>query len=187
MANAIQRSEILDYQTYTEKRDAIQADVLVAKKDRRIHVGDNLTFLFENKATLIYQIQEMMRVERIVKEADILHEIETYGELLGGPGELGCTLLIEIADPETRDVLLRKWLGLTEHLYARLADGRLVRPEFDARQVGEDRLSSVQYLKFNFGHDVPVALGADHPELTVEAELSEGQIKALTEDLAATR
>ena len=81
------REELLDYVTYAERRDEIRARVLELKRPRRVHVGDELTFLFENRETVRYQVQEMMRVERIVREADILHELQTYNELLGGPGD----------------------------------------------------------------------------------------------------
>ena len=147
-------------------------------------MGGALTFLFENTATIRYQVQEMVRAERMRREPEILHELETYNELLGGPGELGVVLLIEITDPAERDRKLREWLGLLPALYARLEDGTRVRPRFDPRQVGEDRLSSVQYLKFDVGGRSPVALGSDLPAFTVEAVLTEAQRDALREDLA---
>ena len=94
----VKREEILDYITYTEKRSELQSSVLKQKEPRRIHLGEYLTFLFENTDTGRYQIQEMMKAEQIVKEEAIQHEIDTYNELLGSIGELGCVLLIEIAD-----------------------------------------------------------------------------------------
>jgi hypothetical protein len=184
--NLVQRSEIADYQTYNEKRDAIRAQVMAEKEPRRIHVGDHLTFLFETTNTVRYQIQEMMRIERIVREADIVHEIETYNALLGGKGELGCTLLIEIDDEKERNRLLRAWLDLPKYLYVATADGERARATWDAAQVGEDRLSSVQYLKFRLGSDAaPIALGVDHPELTLETALTSEQRFALLADLRA--
>ena len=179
----VERCEIVDYVTYEEQRSAIREQVLRVKESRRIHVGDHLTFLFENAETVRYQVQEMMRAEKIVKESDIQYEINTYNELLGSEGELGCVLLIEYASPEERDVQLRKLLGLPEKLYALLEDGRRIPAKLDARQIGDDRLSSVQYLKFDTGGATPVALGSDHPHLTLEAHLSPEQRQALTEDL----
>ena len=181
----VSRDSLVDYVTYEERREAMREAVMAAKAVRRIHVGPYLTFLFENQDTVRYQVQEMMRVERIVKEADIRHELDTYNELLGGDGELGCTLLIEIETAEERDVLLREWLDLPRHLYALLPDGRKVRAGFDPRQVGDTRLSSVQYLTFDVGGVVPRALGADHPKLTVEVALREDQQEALRADLAS--
>ncbi len=179
------RSEIVDYATYEEKRDGFRKQVLEAKARRRIHVGEFFTFLFENALTVRYQVQEMMRAERIVRERDILHEIETYNSLLGDEGELGCTLLIEIDDPERRAVLLRKWLHLPEHIYALLDDGTRIRPVFDESQRGTDRISSVQYLKFATGGRSPSALGIDLPGIESETRLSEDQRRALTEDLSS--
>jgi len=157
---------------------------MAAKDVRRVHAGDNLTFLFENFDTVRYQIQEMLRAEKIVREEDIAHEIETYNELLGGEGELGATLLIEIEDGSTRARKLREWLALPEHVYVALADGRRVYASFDERQRGSDRVSSVQYLKFDTGGETPVAVGSDLPELSVEAKLTLEQRAALAKDLA---
>lgn len=182
----VRRSDILDFETYGDERPAIRARVLEIKALRRIEVAGVLTFLFENDATVRYQILEMIRVERIVREADIAHEIETYNELLGGPGELGVTLLISIDDPAERAVKLRRWLDLPGHIYARLADGRVIRPTWDPRQVGDDRLSAVQYLKLPVGGAAPAAIGVDHPDLTGEVVLSPAQRAALAEDLSST-
>lgn len=179
----VQRSEIVDYQTYEETRERFREQVLAAKARRRIHVGDCFTFLFENPLTIRYQIQEMMRAEKIVKEKEILHEIETYNGLLGDEGRLGCTFLIEIDDPAERAVKLRRWLTLPEHIYARTEDGSKIRPQFDEAQRGSDRISSVQYLKFSVGGKVPVALGIDLPGLELEVQLTADQRAALVEDM----
>jgi hypothetical protein len=181
----VTRAEIVDYVTYGEERDAFRTEVLALKAPRRIHVGEALTFLFENRATVRYQVQEMMRTEQIVKEADILHELATYNELVGGEGELGCTLLIEIEDPAARAEKLRAWLELPRYLYALLESGERARFSFDERQVGEERLSSVQYLKVKVGKAAPVALGCDHPALSLEVQLSDQQRRALSADLGS--
>lgn len=185
MTRAVERGEILDYATYEDERGAVRAAAMRTKDARRVHVGPYLTFLFENHDTIRYQVLEMVRSERMVKDADIRHEIETYNELLGGPGELGCTLLVEIDDAAARAEKLSRWLALPSHLYARRTDGRLARARFDARQVGETRVSSVQYLKFDVGREAPVAIGCDHPdpELRHEAALTKEQRAALQQDL----
>jgi hypothetical protein len=182
----VQREEILDYVTYEERRSEIRSRVMEVKAARRVHVGDYLTFLFENADTVRYQVQEMVRAERMVREADIRHELDTYNELLGGKGELALTLLIEIDDLELRDNKLRELTELPSHLYVRLTDGRRVRPRFDTRQVGRDRLSAVQYLHFDTGGLVPVAVGADHPLLSAETELTSEQRRAIAADLVRT-
>lgn len=181
----VQRSEILDYVTYGERRDQLRPLALQAKAARRITLaGGVLTFLFENRDTVRYQVQEMMRAEQIVREADIEHELHTYNELLGGPGELGCTLLIGIDDEAERATKLREWLALPNHVYAELPSGTRVRPTFDPRQLGEDRLSSVQYLKLPVGNEAPVALGVDLPGLHDRVPLTDEQRAALAADLA---
>ena len=105
----VTRQEILDYVTYEEQRDKFRKKIMKIKELRRINVAGVLSFLFENTDTVRYQIQEMIRVERMVKETDILHEIKTYNELRGDSGELGCTLLIEIDDPDEREEKLTQW------------------------------------------------------------------------------
>jgi len=179
----VTRQEILDYVTYEEQRDQFRKQIMKVKELRRINVGGVLSFLFENTDTVRYQIQEMIRVERIVKETEIMHEIKTYNELLGDTGELGCTLLIEIDDPDEREEKLTQWLDLPEHLYLSLEDETRIRARFDDRQIGDARLSSVQYIKFNTEGKVPVGIGSDLPLLETETVLTNDQKKALSEDL----
>ncbi len=181
----VERSEILSPEDYEPRRDALRARAMEEKRARRVHLGPVLTFLFENAATMRYQVQEMVRAERLRRPEEIQHEVDTYNEVLGGVGELGCTLLVELSDPAERDARLRAWLDLPGRLYARLADGRKVRPTYDRRQVGEDRLSSVQYLKFPVGGATPVAIGCDLPALAGEVALSDEQRRALEADLRA--
>ena len=181
----VRREELLDLATYERSRPEIRAAILEAKRPRRIHVGGVLTFLFENTATMRYQVQEMLRAEKTTGEAEIRHELDTYNELLGATGELGCSLLIELPDPAERDARLRAWLPLPQHLYVKLEDGTKVRATFDPRQLGDDRLSSVQYLKFDVRGSTPVAIGSDLPDLLAETALSPEQRAALAADLAS--
>jgi len=181
----VERAEISDYVTYQEGRDAFREEIFAVKSARRVHVGEYLTLLFENHMTVRYQIQEMVRAERIVKEADIKHEIDTYNEVLGGDGEFGCTLLIEIDDPAVREVKLKEWWRLPEKMYPLLEDGTRVSATFDERQRGDDRVSSVQYMKFNTGGRVPVAVGVDLPTLKAETSLNVEQRQALGGDLSS--
>ena len=179
----VTRQEILDYVTYEEQRDKIRKKIMKIKELRRINMGGVLSFLFENTDTVRYQIQEMIRVERIVKETDILHEIKTYNELLGDSGELGCTLLIEIDDPDEREEKLTQWLELPKHLYLSLEDETRIMASLDERQIGDARLSSVQYIKFNTGGKTPIAIGSDLTLLKAETTFTNDQKKALSEDL----
>ena len=181
----VTRSEILDYVTYSERRDAIRAVALRAKSIRRILVGEHFTFLFENHETVRYQVQEMIRVERIVKEDDVEHELATYNELIHPKGTIGCTLLIGIENEAERDAKLRAWRGLNDHIYAKMPDGSSARPTWDERQVGEGRLSSVQYLAFALGTEAPAAIGIGMPGIEAETALSDTQRGALRADLTA--
>ena len=182
----VRRDEILDWQTYADNRDAVRAEVMTVKAARRIHLGEHLTFLFENHDTMRYQVHEIMRAERIVRETSIHEELETYNGMLGGAGQLGCALLIEIEDEAKRRPLLEAWLGLQECLYAETADGSRIYAEFDPTQVGRGRLSAVQYLNFSL-ESGPVRLGSDFAALELTVDLTEAQRAALAADLAATR
>ncbi len=181
----VRRDELLDWRTYADGRDAIRAEVMAVKAARRIHLGDNLTFLFENHDTMRYQVQEIMRAEQIVRESGIREELDTYNGMLGGPGQLGCALLIEIEDEAKRRPLLEAWLGLQECLYAETADGSRTYAEFDPTQVGRGRLSAVQYLSFSL-ESGPLRLGSDFATLELTVDLTEDQRAALAADLAAT-
>src|SRR5262245_3643320 len=179
----VQRSQILDRARYERTRSFSQAAVLEIKRKRRVHVGECLTFLFENTTTIWYQIQEMIRAERIDQEADILHELETYNALLGAHGQLGCCLLIEIDDPILRDRRLRQWRALPAYVYLRCEGGATVRPTVDPTQIDERRISAVQYLKFHLDDWRPLSVGCDLPGLIAETKLTREQRDALNDDL----
>jgi hypothetical protein len=177
------REEIPDHVTYSEGRDAIRASAMRAKDLRRVHAGQHLTFLFENHETVRYQVLEMVRAEQLVREADIRHELETYNALLGGPGDLGCTLLIEIEDEQLRPALLRAWRDLPGRVFLVLADGTQVGARWDGAQMDGDRLSSVQFLRFPVESRPPVSIRVTHPALAVETPLSPETGRALAQDL----
>ena len=183
---AVERSQILDGPHYERTRAFSRASVMEIKRKRRIHVGPCLTFLFENTTTIWYQVQEMIRAERITRESDILHELATYNALLGGDGQLGCCLLIEIDDPALRDRRLREWRALPAYVYMRCESGATVRPTVDPDQIDAHRISAVQYLKFHVDDWRPVALGCDLPGLQAETQLNREQRDALNDDLRAT-
>lgn len=183
----VAREEILSLEEYARQRDAVRRSALEAKELRRVHLGSYLTFLFENAETVRYQVQEMLRVEGRRAEADVRHELDTYNELIGGDGELGCTLLIEIDDPAERAAKLSTWHGLPERVYLALPDGRRVRARMDQRQEDDRRISAVHYLKFDTGGAVPVAAGLDYPGLEGEVRLDERQQAALRDDLLDDR
>ena len=184
--------EVLDLVAYERERDAFRARAMAVKDDRRVSVGEHLTFLLENHDTVHYQVQEMMRAERMVEEAAIQHELDTYNGLLPPEGGVAATLLIEYGMAEEREEHLPQLLTLNEHLWLEV-DGRRVAATWDALQVGDVRISSVQYLQFRDvvrgSEDLaairagPVRLVSDHPHLTAVATLTERQRAALADDL----
>jgi hypothetical protein len=123
----------------------------------------------------------VLRVEGRVDEGRIEEELRTYNQLLGGPGELGCTLLIELCAGASCARPLQRGTGLRQSIYLRLADGRRIHPVPLDRD--SDASSLVQFLRFRVGGAVPVALGAEHPAWLTETLLKGSQREALAEDL----
>jgi len=180
-----QLSDIVAGRAYEDGRAEVRRRVLEElAPPRRVHLGDHLTLQFENTETLLYRIQEVARAERLTRDAELEREIDTYGALVGGDGELGLTLLIEIADPDERPGLLAEWAPLVDHVYARLEDGETAYATRSPRDPGEDELSSVHYMKLDTGGRTPIALGSDWEGYRVEVALSEAQRAALSADLA---
>lgn len=168
----VQRSELLDFVTYGEQRDRIRVSAMAAKDLRRVHLGEHLTFLFENHETTRYQVLEMMRSEQMVRESDIQHELDTYNGLLGGDGELGATLLIEIDDAAARPELLRKWRDLPRRVAMTFEDGGEAFAVVDEDQFNEEKASSVQFLTFKVQGRAPQGLKVDHPDYSAETAFS---------------
>lgn len=179
----VQRSDILDFVTYGERRDTIRASAMAAKDLRRVHLGDHLTFLFENHETVRYQVLEMVRSEQMVRESDIQHELDTYNGLLGGEGELGATLLIEIDDAAKRPELLRQWRDLPRRIAMTFTDGSEALASVDEDQFNEEKASSVQFLRFKVDGREPKGLKVDHPGYVAEADFTGAQRAALLGDL----
>ena len=150
------------------------------KRRRRIHVGPCLTFMFENTTTVWYQVQEMLRAERIETRPRSSTRSGTYNARLGDSGQLGCCVLVAIDDPTLRERRLREWLGLPAHVYLRCAGGATVRATFDRTQGDGRRVSAVQYrASFHVDDWRPIAVGCDLPGLVAETSLSEAQRDAL--------
>lgn len=185
--------EVLDLTTYEKQRSEFRARAMAQKDLRRVTLQEHLTFLFENHDIVHYQVQEMMRAERMVTDEAIQHELDTYNGLLPPEGGLSATLLIEYATPEERAEHLPQLLTLNEHLFIEVGDRR-VGATWDAMQVGTERISSVQYLQFrDLANDAaavealrtgPVRLVCTHPHLPAVHELTSEQRAALADDLA---
>jgi hypothetical protein len=190
MVRAVEFEELSNIAEYELERPGWRPQVMALKDRRRIRVGGHLTFLFENHDTVRYQIQEMMRIERIVRANEIRHELDTYNELIPAPYGLSASLLIEYDSPEERAVWLRDLLGLEDHVWFRAGEHTPVKARFDTRQIASDRISSVQYVKFELGEERArdvihrARLFVDHPRYQASTELDASQRAALAEDVA---
>lgn len=187
----VSRSEILDLGAYEQIRDRFRARVIEEKKARRARIGSNMSVLFENHDTALFQIQEMLRTERISAEKAVLHEIETYNELVPGDSELSATIFVEYDDRAEREAMLEKLAGLEDKFYV-LVEGERQKVVPDARNDRRDRTTAVHYVKFPLSpaavrairEKKPVRIGVDHAAYTAENELSPATVAALAEDLS---
>ncbi len=187
----IRIEDVLDLTTYEKQRKDIRPKIIEIKNMRRIHVGPKVTYLFENYDTMWYQVQEMTRAERIVEEEGIMGELNAYNELIPDTNQLSTSMFIEIDDIAERKSLLTQIVDLPDHTYLEV-DGEKIVPIFDPRQGSENKLSSVQYLKFDLTEDqvqkftdskLKVVLGFDHPLYTYVHELTAKQKSTLYEDM----
>jgi hypothetical protein len=186
-------ADIKDLREYERERDAFRAEIIATKKQRRIPVGDLMTIVFENAATMRFQIQEMARAERMLRDEQIAHELQTYNELIPADGELSGTLFIEITDPEALQYWLPRLVGIHDHLQFVVGDTTIPgRAEDVDRLTREKTTTTVHYLKFAFTPEQqrsfgtgPVRLVVDHPEYQVDLTLSDEQRDELIGDFAA--
>jgi hypothetical protein len=184
----VEISEVKNIAEYELIRPMWRPQIMALKDRRRVCLGPHLTLLFENHATVLYQIQEMLRIERIVKPEEIEHEVTTYNELIPSDRELSATLLIEYETPAERAIHLRELVGLERHLWLEVA-GHRCPARFDDRQMSLERLSSVQYLKFQLspeqvaGFPRGAKLIVDHPQYHAECALTADHLRELTQDL----
>ena len=187
----IDRSEVLGLGEYEQVRDRFRARVIDLKKARRVRVNDEMSILFENHDTMLLQVQEMLRTERISNEKAIAHEIETYNQLVPGDGELSASLFIEIPERERREEMLVRWCAIEEHVAIEI-DGELCRATFEEGRRDRGRAAAIQYLKFPLTAKVKaafvakkaVALVFDHAHLHARVELSPKTAASLADDLS---
>jgi len=186
-------ADIKDLREYERERDEFLAEIIATKKRRRIPIGDLTTIVFENAATMRFQIQEMARAERMLRDEQIAHEVETYNELIPGDGELSGTLFIEIDDDESLHYWLPRLVDIQDHVHIAVGDEVVTgRPEDVERLTRPDTTTTVHYLKFAltpqqqqaFG-DGPVRVLIDHPEYEAATTLTAEQRDELVGDFAA--
>lgn len=149
MMNALTRQDILSHADYEKERTAFRERIIELKKRRRIAVGDLVTLVFENRETVLFQIQEMIRTERIFDPDKIQEEIDVYNALLPAMDELSATLFIEITDSERIQELLDSFQELDRPgmVAIRVGDER-IDAAFEAGHSKEDKISAVHFVRF---------------------------------------
>jgi hypothetical protein len=196
---SIDRSEILGLADYETVRDSFRSRVIAEKRTRRIVLGPKASVVFENRDTVLLQIQEMLRTERITRPAAVQHEIDTYNELVPEKDELSATLMIEIADKSEREAFLRAANALEKHVWLVAGEVRVAARSIQRSTEGAaDRTTAVHYLKFSLPKNTadalraasnrgpeacPLTLEIDHPAYAARAALSTATIVALSGDL----
>jgi Protein of unknown function (DUF3501) len=187
----IRLTDVKNIYEYEKARDAARREVIALKARRRVAVGDRLSFLFENRHTVLFQIQEMMRAERIVADERVQDEIDVYNELLPGPGELSATMMIEIEEREHIKPILDGLAGIDHGSYVWLeVGGHRISGVFEAGHSSEEKLAAVHFVRFAvpeaarraFARE-PVALVVEHPGYRARAELSAATRGELLADL----
>jgi hypothetical protein len=184
--------DILGFSAYEKVRDEFRRDIITKKKDRRVAVGDKVSLVFENRDTVIFQIQEMLRAERIGDLDKIREEITVYNELIPNPGELSATMFLEIEDQGNLRQDLLKFLGIDEKVALKVGQ-HVVPGRFEEGRSKEDKISAVQYVRFPLNAQAQAAFRAgekaelviDHPNYQASVTLLPEVQKSLAEDLAA--
>jgi hypothetical protein len=182
--------DLLGRERYAAERDAIRRRIIEHKRRRRVRVGDKLSLLFEDPATVWYQTQEMLWVEHITDLDAVRDELAVYGELLPGASELSATLLIEITDAGRIREELQRLRGLDQHVRLEIG-GRRVPAVFEAGRESDDKLSAVQYVRFPLSREARAELvsgGAvrvvvDHPAYACETNVPEPVRQSVCADL----
>ena len=188
----VERSELLGLAEYEPIREHFRKRVIASKRVRRVELGRHMSLVFENHDTVLLQVQEMLRTERISDEKAIAHELETYNELIPPPGGLCATLFIEYDDPAERKTMLARFASLRQHMHLVIGD-RKATARFTTHFGEEmDRLPAVNYLSFEVGKAAAAALRdpatraafvIDHPDYPLTLDLSPQLRQALADDI----
>jgi hypothetical protein len=191
----LERKDLLGLEEYAQKRDVLRQQIIAHKRARTLHIGPNLTLLFEDRETMRYQIQEMLRAERIFEAAGIQDELDAYNPLIPDGSNWKATMLIEFGEVEERREALGKLMGIEDKVWLRVHGHAQVFPiaDEDLERETAEKTSAVHFLRFELTSSMVKALkegelldaGVDHPEYSysvkpVPAELQ----KSLVADLA---
>ncbi len=190
----IKRETLLSLEAYARERNAFRARVMEHKKHRTVRLGSHLTLLFEDELTIRYQVQEMLRIERIFEEAGIQGELDAYNPLVPNGTNWKATMLIEYPDVAERKRMLERLRGIERQVWVQVQGGERVFAiaDEDLERENEEKTSSVHFLRFEFTAPMRQALhagagvtvGADHPEYRAQAQLAPDVRAALAADVA---
>jgi len=184
--------EIMGLERYERIRPEFRRRIIELKKNRRVTVGDRITFVFENHDTVRFQIQEMVRTERIIDLDKIRFEVDTFNELIPAEGELSATMLIEITQPEQVRPELIRLLGIDQAVSLQIGEPFRIPAVFEPGRSKEDNLSAVQYVRFSLSPEARLAfrderseavLVIDHPNYRARTVLPSAVQHSLAEEV----
>jgi hypothetical protein len=188
----ITRADIRGPALYKGFREDLRKRIIELKKPRRVIAGDRVSLVFENRHTLMFQIEEMLRAESITGEKQIEEEIETYNALMPTDDSLSATLFIELPPDSDKRAELDRLIGLDEHVILHVGP-HAIRADFEPGRSTHDRISAVQYTRYPLSPEArtalltpgtPLALEIDHPNYRQRIELPEETRASLAADYA---
>jgi hypothetical protein len=191
----IARDSLMTLEAYARARKDFRAKVIAHKKDRTAHLGEHVTLIFEDELTIRYQVQEMLRVERIFEEQGIQDELDAYNPLIPDGRNLKATMMIEYEDVEERRVALSQLKGVEDKTWVRVEGCERVYAiaDEDLERETEEKTSSVHFLRFELTAEMAqamkrgaaVAIGVDHPHYSASLDPAPAPMRAaLAADLA---
>jgi len=192
---AITRDSLLSLEAYANARPAFRARVLAHKRARTVHLGEHVTLLFEDELTIRYQVQEMLRIERVFEEEGIREELDAYNPLVPDGSNFKATMLIEYEDADERKRALAKLNGIERCVFVDVGGHARVTAiaDEDLPRATEEKTAAVHFLRFELDRETvsalkggaPLGIGIDHPEYkaTIPAVAEETRA-ALVADLA---
>ncbi|HYF58430.1 MAG TPA: DUF3501 family protein [Burkholderiaceae bacterium] len=191
----ITRDSLMTLEAYHRARPEFRRRVIAHKKRRTVPLGDHVTLLFEDELTVRYQVQEMLRIERIFEEDGILHELESYNPLVPDGRNLKATMLIEYEEPSVRRAALGRLKGIEDRVWIQVEGSARVRAiaDEDLERENEEKTSAVHFLRWELTDGMAAALvrgaalsiGVDHPNYAaVVSPLPADTRAALVADLA---
>lgn len=190
----IDRASLMSLETYARERAQFRAKVMAHKKDRSVPLGEHVTLLFEDELTIRYQVQEMLRVERIFEEQGIQEELDAYNPLVPDGRNLKATLMVEYPDTDERRKKLAELIGIEDKVWVQVGTHERVWAiaDEDLDRENEEKTSSVHFLRFELSEAMARALksgallviGVDHPRYAVAVEAGAAVRESLAKDLA---